>query len=79
MEEIEGTRDIHHLRLWSMQEHDAALQAHIVIEPGAWSRADSIKAAAKAMLRERFGIGHSTLELECAQHACEGAARIGVG
>lgn len=26
----------------------------------------------KAIARERFGIGHATLELECAASSCEG-------
>ena len=31
----------------------------------------------KQMLADRFGIAHSTLELECAAHACDAPLRIG--
>ena len=74
-----GVGDVHNARLWQMQEHEAALDAHVVLEPGQWSHADAIKARLKALLRERFGIGQSTLELECSCHACNNAKLFGVG
>ncbi|TDK43169.1 cation diffusion facilitator family transporter [Antarcticimicrobium luteum] len=79
VEAVDGVAEVHHVHLWAMQERAAALDAHLVIAPGDWGRADAVKAAVKAMLAERFGIGHSTLELECARHACMGAARFGDG
>ena len=39
--------------------------------------ADAIKRAVKQTLQARFAIAHSTLELECAHHACQGAAVLG--
>lgn len=77
IEAVDGVTGVHHLHLWSMQEHVAALDAHLVIAEGAWSRADAIKAAVKSALRDGFGIHHSTLELECAAHVCEAPVRIG--
>ncbi|WP_299862344.1 hypothetical protein [uncultured Hoeflea sp.] len=53
--------------------------AHLVIETGRWTEADAIKAEVKDMLKTRFRIGHATLELECAKHACVGAEAIGDG
>ena len=41
--------------------------------------ADGIKARIKRALGERFGIGHVTLEMECASHACDDAEAIGHG
>lgn len=79
IETVEGVDSLHHIHLWTMQEHDAALDAHLVVAAGSWGQADRIKAAVKALLGERFGIRHSTLEMECARHACSGAARIGHG
>ncbi|MCV6587267.1 MAG: cation diffusion facilitator family transporter [Marinibacterium sp.] len=72
-----GVADIHHVHLWQMQEREPALQAHVVLEPGRWSDADAIKADLKAMLSARFDIAHSTLELECAAHACPDGQVIG--
>ena len=77
IEEVEGVRGVHSLRLWSVQEHAAALEAHVVLTPGMWGEADQVKREVKDLLRARFGIAQSTLELECARHACEGAEAIG--
>jgi cobalt-zinc-cadmium efflux system protein len=68
---IEGVSDLHQTRLWQVDEHNNALDTHLVIEAGAWSRADAIKDEVKALLARDFGIARSTLELECAQHVCD--------
>jgi cobalt-zinc-cadmium efflux system protein len=76
---VEGIASVHHAHFWQMEEHANALDAHLVIEEGAWNRADTIKAGAKAMLAEEFGIEHTTLELECSRHACTDTQVIGHG
>ncbi len=76
---VPGVSSLHHLHLWQMQEHEAALEAHVVIEQGRWHEADTIKAALKELLDDRFHIHHSTLELECAAHACPEPRLIGHG
>ena len=65
-----GVESIHHLHLWSLASDVPALSAHIVFEGDlslheAQGRGDELK----AMLAQRFGIAHATLELEC--HDCE--------
>ncbi|SDE70116.1 cation diffusion facilitator family transporter [Limimaricola pyoseonensis] len=74
---IDGVGSVHHVHLWQMQEHAPALDAHVAVPEGRWSEADGIKARIKRSLADRFGIGHVTLEMECAAHACEGANAIG--
>lgn len=74
---VNGVTDVHHLHFWQMQEHENALEAHLVIEAGRWDHADTIKQAVKDALMQRFGISHSTLELECSRHACSHPAIIG--
>lgn len=71
---VDGVEDIHHAHFWLMDEHRAALDAHVVVEVGRWADADAVKASVKGMLRERFGIIHSTLELECSRHSCTEAS-----
>lgn len=61
---------VHHLHLWNLASDTPALSGHVVLRGGmtlhdAQERADQLK----AMLAERFGIDHATLELEC--HPCE--------
>ena len=74
---VDGVADVHHLHLWQMQEHQPALDAHVVIETGAWGDADAIKQAVKATLRNRFSISHITLEIECHIHACTDRREVG--
>jgi len=61
---------VHHVHLWSLASDEPALSAHVVLAGEvtlheAQERGDGLK----AMLAHRFGIGHSTLELEC--HPCD--------
>jgi len=72
-----GVTDIHHAHLWLMQEHEAALQAHIVVDAGRWGQADAIKARLKEIARDAFGISHTTFEMECSRHACDAPATVG--
>lgn len=79
VESVEGVQAVHHVHLWSLQENAAALTAHLVIAQDAWSQADAIKAKVKTGLEREFSIEHTTLEVECAVHACVRPARIGSG
>ena len=79
MRETAGVSDVHHAHLWLMQEHAPALDAHIVIDDGDWAKADAIKGAVKQRLQDQFGIAHTTLEMECFQHACDDPILIGHG
>jgi cobalt-zinc-cadmium efflux system protein len=76
-EAVEGVEALHGAHLWQIDERRSALMAHLVVAPGAWARADAIKAAVKARLREAHGLEHVTLELECAAHRCAAPPRIG--
>ncbi|QIE45580.1 cation transporter [Pseudohalocynthiibacter aestuariivivens] len=76
---VDGVADVHHLHLWQMQEHTAALDAHVVIDVGRWSDADAIKARIKELCTKTLAISHTTLELECAEHACTDREMIAQG
>jgi cobalt-zinc-cadmium efflux system protein len=73
----QGVTDVHHLHLWQMQEHQPALDAHIVMAADDWAKADAIKAAVKTALRDDFGLSHITLELECDLRACKDQLDVG--
>jgi cobalt-zinc-cadmium efflux system protein len=61
---------VHHLHLWNLASDVPALSAHVVLrgEPDLHD-AQVAGERLKALLDERFGIDHATLELEC--HPCE--------
>jgi cobalt-zinc-cadmium efflux system protein len=77
MRAVAGVASVHHLHLWQMQEHEPALDAHVVIKDGVWSEADQVKSAMKTVLRDQFGLTHITLELECHAHACKDPQQVG--
>ena len=74
--DVDGVTGVHHAHIWQMQEHTVAFQAHIVIRAGDWAQADRIKAQIKALLAD-FDFQNTTLELECAAHACKDAPTYG--
>ncbi len=64
-----GVEAVHHLHVWTMGSERPALSAHVVLA-GPLSLHDAQERATelKAMLATRYGIQHTTLEVEC--HAC---------
>ncbi len=62
MESVEGVSNVHHVHLWQLDEHNNALESHVVIND--FSETESIKQRIKAELETRFAISHSTLEFE---------------
>jgi cobalt-zinc-cadmium efflux system protein len=77
MRAVSGVGAVHHAHFWQMQENEAALDSHVVVDPGAWARVEEIKQAIKDALRADFGICHSTLEFERAGNAHQQAAVYG--
>lgn len=75
MRAMPDVTDVHHLHLWQMDESRTALEAHIVTEG---DMAD-IRAGLRQMLERRFGIDHSTLEIERPEHACQARSGDGIG
>jgi cobalt-zinc-cadmium efflux system protein len=59
---LDGVGSVHHVHLWRMQEHETALEAHVVLDGS--GTAEQVKQAVKGHLRARFGISHAVLELE---------------
>ena len=69
MRNVDGVADVHHVHFWQMQEHEAALDCHVVVTADGWTRIEVIKAEIKDRLNDRFGIAHSSLEFEHEENA----------
>jgi cobalt-zinc-cadmium efflux system protein len=54
--------EAHDLHVWTVTSGFPALSAHVLVQPGA--DCHRIRLELEAMLRERFGIDHSTLQVE---------------
>ncbi len=77
MRSIEGVVDVHHVHLWQMQEHETALDCHVVVTEPTWPQLESIKNNVKQRLFDDFGICHSSLEFEDQQNAHHSAQLFG--
>ena len=69
-ENIEGVCELHHIHIWELDEHHRSFESHIVISDESILQQDTIKSEIKALLKERFQIGHSSLEFETQSKAC---------
>ncbi len=61
LEAILGVEEVHHMHVWSLTSGRPLATLHLRLGPGVdpWS----VLPAAKAALRDRFGIEHSTIEV----------------
>lgn len=59
----EGVEAVHDLHIWPMSTTETALTAHLVMPARPCS--DAFLNRISDSLRERFGIGHSTIQIEC--------------
>ncbi len=76
---VEGVIDLHHVHFWQMGEHDASLDAHVVVEISAWNELEKVKDGIKRTLENQFSITHSTLEFEHPDHSHKNAHTYGHG
>ncbi len=63
-----GVLAIHDLHIWTISSGLHALSAHVVVAPAALGRNDEILASLKVALRDRYGIDHTTLQIESADY-----------
>jgi cobalt-zinc-cadmium efflux system protein len=60
--EEEGVRSVHDLHIWTVTSGFGALAAHVVVSPEC--DRDLVRRRIELLLRERFGIEHTTLQME---------------
>lgn len=62
LRQLPGLADVHDLHVWSLSSEQSILSAHLVIARDA--APDAVRRDAAEVLAERFGITHSTLQVE---------------
>ena len=56
---------MHDLHVWTIGSGSHALSAHLLVDPDRLMQSPQILERLRAMVRERYGIGHVTVQLEC--------------
>ncbi|HEU68587.1 MAG TPA: cation transporter [Candidatus Acetothermia bacterium] len=74
LEGVAGVRGVHDLHVWTVGPGYVALSAHVVVPDQALSQAEALTRKLRRLLRDEFGIGHTTIQVECTgcQEACAG-------
>ena len=69
--------DVHDLHVWTVSPGYVALSAHVVLADVTWAEAQRAQDRMRQALADRFGIHHSTVQVECAACGQGGASCIG--
>jgi cobalt-zinc-cadmium efflux system protein len=66
LDEIPGVVDVHDLHVWTLTSEMDVATAHLAVDAG--TDPHPVLDAAAALLRDRYGIDHATLQVEPASH-----------
>jgi cobalt-zinc-cadmium efflux system protein len=69
---VDGVSDLHDLRVWAISSDDVVLSVHLVIDRKSISDATEVVGRVKALLHDRFGVEHATVETESEVGGCAG-------
>jgi len=65
LREVKGVVDVHDLHVWTLSSGLHAMSAHIEVGDGMLSGYGRLLAECERMLKERFSISHTTIQVEC--------------
>lgn len=65
VKKIPGVIDFHDVHLWSLSSDSRVLSAHVLLDDIKASESQKILEAVRDLLKKKFNIGHTTLEVEC--------------
>lgn len=57
--------DIHHMHIWMLDDHHIHFEGHVTTHDIPISQTDAILRTITALLQEKFGIDHVTIQFEC--------------
>jgi len=67
LKQVNGVNDVHDLHVWSITQTMRSLSAHIITDDIPLSASATIQRDINALLWQRYGIAHTTLQFECAE------------
>jgi cobalt-zinc-cadmium efflux system protein len=66
---VPRVRDVHDLHIWALSSNEIALSCHVCLDDGDYLNGMDFIQSIDTLLRNRFGIGHATIQLEKADCA----------
>ena len=69
IEKVDGIQGVHDLHVWCITSGMSALSGHVILDAASLTRSDAVLNHIKEMLRERFGIDHTTIQIESESYA----------
>lgn len=60
-------KDVHDIHVWSLASKLTAMSSHIVLEDCSLSDAEEVRRKVEGMMLQKFGIGHTTIQMECGE------------
>jgi cobalt-zinc-cadmium efflux system protein len=71
VEEVDEVLDVHDLHLWEITSGYVCMTAHLVVRDLRLSETHGVRAAACELVRERYHVGHATLQMEAQRMEAE--------
>lgn len=65
--QVPMVRNVHDLHIWSLSSKDIALSCHVCVEDQDYSRGPELIGQINALIYDRFGIEHGTVQIETAE------------
>jgi cobalt-zinc-cadmium efflux system protein len=65
LEGFPQVKELHDLHVWEITSHFVCLSVHVVIADTSLSDAQRLRRGISEFLRERYGIGHTVIQMEC--------------
>lgn len=70
IKKLDFVKDVHDLHIWSIRSDYAALSAHVLVDAHSIRAMQNTLSSIGNVLKEKFGIAHTTIQLECGETAC---------
>jgi cobalt-zinc-cadmium efflux system protein len=64
---VPGVRGVHDIHVWSISPHLYSMSCHVLINDLPTSEAAAIRQKIEDVLKQQYGIEHTTLQMECGQ------------
>ncbi|MCJ7508154.1 MAG: cation transporter, partial [candidate division Zixibacteria bacterium] len=65
LEKMEGIKGVHDIHIWTITSGIYALSGHLFIDDQMVSKTKQIVENVNQLLKEKFRISHTTLQIEC--------------